>query len=135
METNRIKEETIEKYYNALLELRNVLKYTNRISLDEFSVKNNLSKSLSKVLQKGGIIKCLKRGKYSEWEWTTIEPTTHMAVKTIQLLGANNQPRKRKTNIKESDVQKSDTSNDFKNKTHVFKIFGFKIYEKTTLFS
>lgn len=94
MENNRVKDQTIEKYFNALVELRNVLKYTNRISLDEFSVKNNLSKNLSKVLQKGGIIKCLKRGRFSEWEWTTIEPTNHMAVKTIQLLGVENPPRK-----------------------------------------
>ncbi len=94
MENSRVKQESIEKYLKALIELRNVLKYTNRISLDEFSVKNNLSKNLSKVLQKGGIIKCLKRGRFSEWEWTTIEPTNHMAVKTIQLLGIENPPRK-----------------------------------------
>jgi hypothetical protein len=104
MENNRVKQETIDKYFKSLVELRNVLKYTNRISLDEFSVKNNLSKNLSKVLQKGGIIKCLKRGRFSEWEWTTIEPTTHMAVKTIQLLGLENPPRKTelKTAVKQT---------------------------------
>jgi hypothetical protein len=94
MENNRVKQETTDKYFKALVELRNVLRYTNRISLDDFSIKNNLSKNLSKVLQKGGIIKCLRRGRYSEWEWTTIEPTIHMAVKTIQLLGIENPPRK-----------------------------------------
>jgi len=100
MENNRVKEESIEKYYNALLELRNVLKYTNRISLDDFSIKNNLSKNLSKVLQKGGIIKCIKKGRFSEWEWTTIEPTNHMAVKVIQLLGDVNPERIKTDNVK-----------------------------------
>jgi hypothetical protein len=96
MENNKlkVKEESIEKYYNTLLELRNVLSYTKRISMDAFCVKQQVSRNLAQVLQKGGIIKCLQKGKYSEWEWSTIEPTKHMAVKAIQLLGKANPPRK-----------------------------------------
>ena len=91
---HQVKELSIEKYYNALVDLKNVLSYTNRISLDDFCAKNQLSKNLPRVLQKGGIIKCITKGKYSQWEWTTIEPTKHMAVKAIQMLGASNPPRK-----------------------------------------
>ena len=92
---NRVKEISIEKYYNALIELKKVLNYTNRISLDDFCAKNQLSKNLPRVLQKGGVIKCITKGKYSQWEWTTIEPTKQMAVKSIQMLGILNPPRKK----------------------------------------
>ena len=92
---NRVKEISIEKYYDALIELKKVLNYTNRISLDDFCTKNHLSKNLPRVLQKGGVIKCITKGKYSQWEWTTIEPTKQMAVKSIQMLGLMNPPRKK----------------------------------------
>tara|TARA_R110000782_G_scaffold36199_1_gene86251 strand:- start:10 stop:459 length:450 start_codon:yes stop_codon:yes gene_type:complete len=93
MEKNRVKEASIQKYFNALVDLKNVLSYTNRISLNHFCEKNQLSKNLPRVLQKGGIIKCIVKGKYSQWEWTTIEPNKHMAVKSIQMLGILNPPR------------------------------------------
>jgi hypothetical protein len=37
---------------------------------------------------------CITKGKYSEWTWNTIEPTKQMAVKSIQMLGQLNPPRK-----------------------------------------
>jgi hypothetical protein len=92
---NNVKIESIEKYYNCLVELHKVLNYTNRISLDDFCIKNNISKNLPRVLQKVGIIKYTLRGKYSQWEWTSIEPTKQMAVKSIQMLGIMNPPRKK----------------------------------------
>lgn len=96
MENNRVSVETIEKYFNCLVELKKILSYTSRISLDDFCKRNNLSKSMPQVLSKGGIIKCKSKGRYSEWEWTTIEPTKQMALKTIQMLGDYNPPRKNK---------------------------------------
>lgn len=102
---HKVKEETIIKYYNALVDLKNILTYTNRISLDGFCEKNHISKNLSRVLQKGGIIKCNTKGRYSEWEWTTVEPSKHMAVKAIQMLGIENpirQPKQFKVNVKEN---------------------------------
>lgn len=94
---NRVQEASVEKYYNALKELRNLLSYTNRISMNDFCEKNHLSKNLPNVLQKGGIIKCMNKGKYSQWEWISIEPNNHMAVKSIQMLGDLNPPRKKST--------------------------------------
>ncbi len=91
---NRVKQISIEKYFEALTKLHNTLSYTDRISMDEFCVENNLSKNMPRVLQRGGIIKCTRKGKYSLWEWTSIEPTKHMAVKCIQNLGIYNPPRK-----------------------------------------
>jgi len=96
MEKSRVNSESVDKYFTALVDLKNVLKYTTRVSLNGFCEENQLSKNLPSVLQKGGIIKCNTKGKYSEWEWTTIEPTKQMALKTIQLLGEANPPRKAK---------------------------------------
>jgi hypothetical protein len=91
---NRVKEVSIEKYYNALLDLNSILTATDRMSMDAFCAKNNISKNLPKVLQKAGIIKCKRKGKYSLWEWTSIDPTKHMAFKCLQKLGDFNPPRK-----------------------------------------
>jgi hypothetical protein len=95
MENNRVSTETIEKYYDCLVELKNLLSYTSRISLDDFCKRKNLSKSVPQVLSKGGIIKCITKGRYSEWQWTSIDPTKQMALKTIQMLGEYNPPRKK----------------------------------------
>jgi hypothetical protein len=94
MTDSRVSQESVEKYYNALVELNNVLKYTTIISLNSFCIKNNLSKNLPSVLKKGGIVKCITKGKYSEWEWISIEPNRQMANKSVQMLGELNPPRK-----------------------------------------
>lgn len=91
---NRVKEVSIEKYYNALMDLNRILTATDRMSMDAFCATKSISKNLPKVLQKAGIVKCKRKGKYSLWEWTSIEPTKHMAVKCIQRLGDYNPPRK-----------------------------------------
>jgi hypothetical protein len=97
MENTRVTNETIEKYFNCLVDLKNILSYTDRISMDNFCAKNNLSKSLPQILKKGGIIKCNAKGRYSQWEWTSIEPTRQMALKCVQMLGEYNPPRKKNT--------------------------------------
>ena len=111
MENNRVSPETIDKYYDCLVELKNLLSYTSRISLDGFCKRKNLSKSFSQVLSKGGIIKCTVKGKYSEWEWTSIDPTKQMALKAIQMLSEYNPPRKRvyqkKTVLVEKEINKT----------------------------
>ena len=95
IQNTNVQTETLDKYFSALTELYTVLSYTNRVSLNEFSEKKQLSKNLSKVLQKGGVILCLKKGRFSEWKWNTIPPTKQMALKAIQTLGDFNPPRKR----------------------------------------
>jgi hypothetical protein len=90
----RATEENILKYYNALKDLNVILKSTKVLSMLRFSEQRNLTKSLSTVLQRGKVIKLLKKGKYSEWEWTTIEPTRDMAIKVLQELSSLNPPRK-----------------------------------------
>ena len=121
-----VSQTSIDKYYNALIELRNILSYTNRISLNDFCGKKQLSKNLPRVLQKGGIIKCNLKGKYSEWEWTTIEPTKQMAFKSIQMLGELNPPRKIQTIKTKIDNRKSNHGGYRENS-------GRKIKEKTEI--
>lgn len=70
--------ETDEKYLKVLKELHNVLSYTNRISMNGFCDKNKISKMIPQVLQKGGVIKCTKKGKSSEWVWESIPPNMSM---------------------------------------------------------
>lgn len=92
----RATEENVLKYYNALKDLNVILKSTKVLSMLRFSEQRNLTKNLSTVLQKGKVIKLIKKGKYSEWEWTTIEPTREMAIKVLQELALLNPPRKKK---------------------------------------
>ena len=87
-------QENIVKYFNTLKKLNETLNLTGRISMLKFSEQNNVSKNLSTVLQKGGIIKLTGRAKTSNWEWTTIPPTREMAIKVLQQMGLLNPPRK-----------------------------------------
>ena len=89
-------QENILKYYNTLKELHKILNLTNRISMMKFSEQQNVSKSLSTVLSKGGVIECYQKGAGSKWRWTTIEPTREMAIKTLKELALENPPRKNK---------------------------------------
>ena len=93
MET-RATEETIKKYFIALNLLHSILKNTKNISMMKFSETNQLSKGLSTVLSKGGIIRNTKKGRYGEWEWISIYPTREMAIKTIKMLSEINPERK-----------------------------------------
>ena len=86
-------EENILKYLEALKRLHIILGATNRLSMFKFSVTNNLSKNISTVLKEGGVIKCLKKGKGSEWEWTSIPPNREMAIRLLKGLANYNPPR------------------------------------------
>jgi len=93
---NHQKDETILKYFELLKRLNEILKYTNKISMFEFSKKNNVSKSLSTALQKGGVIKNSGgRAGSRNWVWNTIPPTREMAIRTIEDMSKLNPPRKK----------------------------------------
>lgn len=94
MET-RAKEQNIEKYLKVLQELKMILDHTPHLSMLKFSEKHNVTKNLSTVLQKGGIIKLTKKGRFPQWQWISIEPNKHMAAKTLQELSKLNPPRKK----------------------------------------
>ena len=94
MET-RATEQNILKYLQVLRDLKLILDNTSRLSMYEFSKKNKVTKSLSTVLQKGGVIKLTSKGRYTQWEWTSIEPNRSMAIKTLQELAKFNKPRKK----------------------------------------
>lgn len=102
MET-RATEQNIIKYLKVLKELKLVLDNTPNLSMLNFSTKHNVTKNLSTVLQKGGVIKLTKKGRYTEWKWVSIEPTREMAMKTLQELTHLNPPRK----IKEKPILKA----------------------------
>lgn len=94
MET-RATEQNILKYLQVLKDLKLILDNTSRLSMFEFSKKYQVTKNLSTVLQKGGIIKLINKGRYTQWEWTSIEPNRSMAIKTLQELAKFNKPRKK----------------------------------------
>ena len=94
MET-RATEQNILKYLQVLRDLKLILDNTSRLSMYEFSKKNKVTKSLSTVLQKGGVIKLTSKGRYTQWEWTSIEPNRNMAIKTLQELAKLNKPREK----------------------------------------
>jgi prophage tail gpP-like protein len=71
------------KYLKALRELHLILSNTNRLSMTKFSDKHKVSKRIASILQKGRVIKCTRKGKYSEWVWTTIQPNIEMARKVL----------------------------------------------------
>ena len=91
----RATEENIVKYVNTLQKLKTILDNTNNLSMLKFSENNNVTKNLSTVLQKGGVIKLVSRGRFPKWEWTTIEPNRHMAIKVLQELSKLNPLRER----------------------------------------
>ena len=95
-QTTQATQENILKYYNALKKLYNVLQLTGKISMLKFSEQNNVTKSLSTILQKGGLIKLTGKGRASNWEWTTIDPTREMAIKVLKELATINPPRESK---------------------------------------
>lgn len=94
MEKTNATEQNIIKYYECLKKLYDVLSLTDKISMLKFSQQNNLTKSLSTVLQNGGIIKCNGKGRTTSWEWTSIPPTRAMAIEVLKRLASINPPRK-----------------------------------------
>jgi len=90
----KAREENIVKYFNVLNQLYFTLKLTNKISMLKFSEQNNVTKNLSTVLKKGGIITNKGTGRSTEWYWNSIEPTREMAIKVLQETTKLNPPRK-----------------------------------------
>ena len=75
------------KYLEALKELQNILKYTDRISLTKFAKDNSLNTNFATVLIKGGIIECNGvRGRGTKYKWTTIDPNIRMAETVLSKL-------------------------------------------------
>lgn len=129
METNAT-EENITKYLSALQDLKIILRATNRISLNKFSIDNNISKNSSIVLSKGGIIKCTKKGKGSTWEWTsTVEPNRQMAIRLLKGLGKQNPKRGGK---REGAGRLSGSKNLNRRKIITNVDFLWGLYSKTT---
>jgi len=68
------------KYLNALRDLQQVLKYTNKISLTKFMNDNSLNKNFSTIIVKGGLIKTNGSiGAGIKYEWNTIDANINMA--------------------------------------------------------
>lgn len=87
MKTKRkINEGQIEKYLNALKELHLILNNTSKISLQKFCTSHNINNFTSRVLINGGIIKEKQKGANPLYEWVSIPPNKHMAVKLIEEL-------------------------------------------------
>jgi hypothetical protein len=97
MET-RATEGNILKYLGVLKSLKLILDNTSKLSMMSFSENNNVSKNLSTVMQRGGVIKMTKQGRYPEWKWISIEPNRHMAIKVLKEFTKLNPPRERKEN-------------------------------------
>ena len=87
-------EENILKYFKILKELKLILDNTPYLSMFGFCTRHKVSKSLSTALTRGGVVKCIKKGKHSQWKWLSIEPTREMAIKTLKELSRLNPPRK-----------------------------------------
>jgi hypothetical protein len=81
---NNKREETEKKYLQALLSLKNVLEYTDKISLREFARKNSVNTKFANVLVNGGILKHNGlRGSGAKYSWNTIDPNIKMAQEVL----------------------------------------------------
>jgi len=74
-----MKEET--NYFLALKELRNILKYTESVSLVKISKEFKLPTTFSKILIEGKIVKKIGELNNGKYTWNTIEPNLAMAKK------------------------------------------------------
>jgi hypothetical protein len=86
MENHIQNQAMVEKYHNALVELRNVLQYTDIIPIVKFCEKNHLNTNTAKILKKMGVLKQISTGRHSKWEWVAVEPNRAMAVRLVHLL-------------------------------------------------
>lgn len=93
-----IKEETIEKYFKALTELKMILEYQPKIGLQPFCVKKGLNKNASVHIMNGGLVKNIgSRGKGAEYVWNTINPNLKMAKELLKRCNISSKVAMRKT--------------------------------------
>ena len=119
----KAREENIVKYFNTLKKLYEILQLTKDISMLKFSEQNNITKNLSTVLQKGGVIKCTGIGRAAKWEWTSIEPTRQMAIKVLKELSKLNPPRKNRGGKRDGSGRKSKIIENRYLDSYTIKIF------------
>ena len=125
VESTQALDKNIVKYHDALEKLHIILSATNRISMMKFSEDNKLSKSLSTILSRGGVIVCVKKGKFSEWKWNTIPPSRQMAVKVLKELSSVNPERKIRGGKREGSGRKTKSEeNKFLESYTVKLLFG-----------
>lgn len=77
---------TEENYLKVLVDLYFMLNCTNRISINSYCGKSRVSKGLPSVMQEMGIIKCLKKGRNSEWIWVSSPPDINMVKNVLKKL-------------------------------------------------
>jgi uncharacterized protein YajQ (UPF0234 family) len=74
---------TEQKYFNALIELKNGIENNENFKITEFLREKNLSNGLSRSLQSLGIIKNLSYGKHSRFQWNEKIPVTMILTKRV----------------------------------------------------
>jgi hypothetical protein len=75
---------TEKKYLKMLNEMYEILQITDRINMSDFVQKWKVTKSLSKVMQSGGLIKRSGSKLNSTWQWTSIKPNVFMVQELIK---------------------------------------------------
>lgn len=97
---------TSEKYLNILKELREILKFTDKLSLRSYLESKGSGSRCQAEIMKGGIVKNIGgKAKTARYVWNTIEPNIKMA-KELQYR-VNNAYRKEEVKIlkKSSDLK------------------------------
>lgn len=113
-----IKNNTAEKYLEALKELYFLLKHTDKVSLLPFCKAKGLSKNTPYIMQQAGIVENIgAKGRGASYKWTTIEPCLEMAKKLHnQVLDVSNssirKSRTNKTFSMKNTLKQIDKSND-----------------------
>lgn len=133
---NKIIEDREEKYLKMLQELKIILDNTSYINMTKFVNNYRVSTNVIKVLVDGGIAKCIKKGRYPEWEWTTIQPNIHMAKRLIN--ESNNLKYKYETqNISSKETKKQKTLKKIEKPKQVKNLSKKELdyYELTTFFN
>jgi len=75
------------KYFDALKELRSVLKYTDYIKMSQFMSERKLNNGLPRLLIEGGILGTNgKKASAMRYKWLSIDPTLHMAITAVSRL-------------------------------------------------
>ena len=121
--------ETEKKYLDALKGLKNVLAYTNKMSMNDFITKNNLSKEFSIVLKNAGIIEIKGEKNACQWRWLSeVEPNIHMARKVIKESNEIRQTRR----LKRKKIKNSQPCKQLQNKEEAKEKIK-EVYEKSIL--
>ena len=84
MTQRSITSEDIKRCEDGLLAIHKVLKYTDKVSMTDLALDNNLSKAFIAALRKGMVIGLTGKAKGARWKWLTVPPTSQMAYKTIK---------------------------------------------------